>query len=1390
MKMRIIKKVTTFALFTGLICSTVAPASFPHKVFAESNSGIEQVLANLTPKQRQAIKQLQTSDRGGLQLSPNVNQDSKDSISVIVEFKDKPQKTAVLEAAIGGKFLSEKEAKEKVDSSHETFQNDLQTIFKDELKEKKTPYKIKHSYKRSFNGVAMNIPANKAKALLSSKSVKTVWSDMEVNIEPPVTEEESKQETETHHTMVTFPGIEKLHEEGFTGKGVKVGILDTGIDYNHPDLKDVFKGGYDFVDNDKDPMETTYDDWKKSGKPEVDGSGTYYTEHGTHVAGIIAGQGKNNKDLSITGVAPDADIYSYRVLGAYGSGSTSAILAGIDQAVADGMDVINMSLGADYNDPLYVTSIAVNNAVLAGVTAVVSAGNSGNQMYTLGSPGTSPLALTVGANDTSVTIPTFKGTLHADKNVSADLKLVVKGFNDKIEEFRGQDLPIVDVGDGALSNYTNKDVKGKLVLVARGVYSLDTIKGTAKEQGAKAVLLYNTNPPLQDVYLGEGYSSIPVFSLNNAQGTVIKKSLPSNSPTFSFDEMSQEKTGGDVLADFSSRGPSRVLYEIKPEVTAPGVSVFSTVPSYMHGKDQIGNYQYAYERLSGTSMAAPNVTGVSALLKQADPRMTPDEIKTRLMNTADSLNGEYSVYEEGAGRVNPYKAIHAQTDIQVKEKTITVRSNKEADTLADKGIQVVKENTGALNFGAESVTGQDLKETHSVTLFNNSKKAKTYEVKVQFHTLKERFSNDSSHIANDAASNGVTLMTDKTIEVKAGKKKKTDVTMIVPSKAKLGNYEGYVIYTNKNNSDETYRVPFGIHTMKEGVDHIAASPAAFTVANEAGYSGLNWSVALMFQLKSHMRSLDLFLVDPKTNKEFGFLGSFDGMGADENIEYRIGGAMNEGIYYPLTGDPDQPIAYDTAQIKPGVYKFKLVGTNDEGKTFSSESPVYFSVTQPKLDLNLDSGVYEFNSNHPTVPLTGSVYDPGVEEMKAAGMNVSQADNKFVYQLGRFGNQVPVDAAGNFTTELTLDPSVSVLPVSMYAENKATVRNYSTDKSVYFVKQGTQYGAAIPNKTSVKAGDMVTYTLSLNNVKNMKKTVYSFEDSLSSEADLVSIKPHASLNGKIDIKAEAKDLSGNGKVIQRTIAAILTDETVQTGNSDKVQMVDITYKLKNDTAVKLLNLGQFKASFTNGDDTMTTPVSMSIPVHVERTYSVLKSWVYPEAFKVPFPWLDEPQSTIDYVKAGAKVKVADDSGKEYSSTLGNGGALGYAFQSKLPLTDKPFTLEISMPGHFTVKRTFTVGLKEKGEIKPFTEAIYNKYAPAGEVNNDNVIDVKDALYIQSYWNTSKREADINFDGVVDEKDMQYVINNYLMQNPWMDNAPKPVKTYKGQTLESVLKNLGI
>ncbi|QKE73438.1 S8 family serine peptidase [Arthrobacter citreus] len=611
-KKKFIQNTTALTLGVGLVTSSFSASYFhsPSKVHATSLFNAETVLSKLTTAQRQALTQISKNDQSGLFLNQDINLDSPQAISVIVQFNQKPQKIAVLEAALQGENLSNDEAKSLAEADHKVFKEDVNQILNTNSKAAST-YKIKREYKNTFNGVSMDLPANQVESLLKSKAVKAIYSDETVKVEQPDSEITPSKEAAGQGMVAEneFLKINKLHEEGFTGKGVKVAVIDTGVDYNHPDITAAYKGyraqpgvdpktidpssvkGWDFVNNDADPMETTYEDWKNAGKPGTSDGADYYTEHGTHVSGMIVGQGKNNSEYATNGIAPDADLYVYRVLGPSGSGTTSNVITGIEKAVTDGMDVMNLSLGANYNDPMYPTGIAINNAVLSGVTAVVAAGNSGSDMYTVGSPGVAALALTVGASDVPNVIATMNGSVDSTK---FDLRLMAKGFSDNITSLQNQSSQIVAVGTGQASEYkgTNSRVDGKIVLIQRGINSINDKILQAKNRGAAAVIIYNNNATEGHLpfNLGESTDFIPSFSLTNADGLALAQKISAGSMQFSFSDLGQITTGGDNLADFSSRGPSRITYEIKPEITAPGVGVLSTVPGFVHDHANPNNY--------------------------------------------------------------------------------------------------------------------------------------------------------------------------------------------------------------------------------------------------------------------------------------------------------------------------------------------------------------------------------------------------------------------------------------------------------------------------------------------------------------------------------------------------------------------------------------------------------------------------------------------------------------------------------------------------------------------------------------------------------------------------------------------------------------------------------
>jgi minor extracellular serine protease Vpr len=407
-------------------------------------------------------------------------------------------------------------------------------------------------------------------------------------------------------------GLFDKQNRRLTGKGVTVGVIDTGVDYTHPDLKRNFAGGRDLVDNDADPMET-----KTLGRATV---------HGTHVAGIIAANGK------LKGVAPDAKILAYRALGPGGGGTTENVLAAIEQAIKDKVDIMNLSLGNDINGPDLPISLALNRAVDRGIVAIAASGNSGPNVWTVGSPGTASKAISVGASTPTIEVP----------------YLLIEGMRDKlrIQPLEGsanwdldRSYSIVDGGIGTAADL--KDVMGKIVLIKRGKITFSEKAKNARDAGAKAVIIYNN---LSGGFMGnlEEKIDIPVGSITKKDGELLK-SKPNTLATITI---SEER---DLLADFSSRGPVTDTWEVKPDIVAPGVAINSTIPG-------------GYLSLQGTSMAAPHVAGACALIKQAHPEWTPDQIKAALMNTAKPLekNGKlYRTYEQGAGRIQVNEAVKA-----------------------------------------------------------------------------------------------------------------------------------------------------------------------------------------------------------------------------------------------------------------------------------------------------------------------------------------------------------------------------------------------------------------------------------------------------------------------------------------------------------------------------------------------------------------------------------------------------------------------------------------------------------------------------------------------------------------------------------------------------------
>ncbi|WP_239586669.1 S8 family serine peptidase [Shouchella xiaoxiensis] len=754
-----------------------------------------------------------------LLLPDDFDLSSNEDVSIIVELEELPQKVALAVAEEEGTSLSEEDAQQAVDESQEIFMNELNESV-NPTSRSANPFTIEHTYTTIFNGVALTLPANKIAELAEYDEVKAIYNDEIVELIKPIEEKSVDEPIEALMAdSIPYLGVNDLHIDGFTGEGIKIGVLDTGVDYNHPDLKSVYKGGYDFVDNDDDPMEATYEDWQASGLPEFNANGSsYYTSHGTHVAGTTNGTGENDSEYAVTGVAPDADLYAYRVLGPYGSGATSGVIAGIEQSVVDGMDVINLSLGSATNNPIAPTGIATNNAVLAGVTVVTSAGNSGRSgLYTIGAPGSAALPISVGASNVPLTIPEFSSSYSlGEEQLNGDLRLIAESYETNLEEFTDESFELVDVGLARVQDFADKEMDGKIAYSVRGELAFVDKIANAKASGAAGIIIYNNLPGTghNPVYVGASRAYIPSFSLTYEQGKAIADLLQEGS-TITFGDLSGTVTTGDLLADFSSRGPVNYTAAIKPEVVAPGVDVLSAVPSYIAGPEYIGDYEFSYRRSSGTSMASPHVAGIAALMLQADASLTPAEIKTKLMNTADRMSADYNVFEVGAGRVNPVAAI---------ESTMMFQSTMDGLHVEDSLLTLVPDKTGAVSFGPVSTQPGNIRERHSLRITNSGPEAKSFSVNVSFEAVNGTL---------PAAASGMVLQTNSSITVPAGQTITNNAFLVSPKTTTQGLYGGYIIYTNKADQSEVYRVPFGTYVSQEAIADlpigspvIASNPAS------------------------------------------------------------------------------------------------------------------------------------------------------------------------------------------------------------------------------------------------------------------------------------------------------------------------------------------------------------------------------------------------------------------------------------------------------------------------------------------------------------------------------------------------------------------------------------
>jgi len=502
-----------------------------------------------------------------------------------------------------------------------------------------------------------------------------------------------------------------------TGKGIRVAILDTGVDYTHKALggagtkaaydaenplvapswpQGKVLGGYDFYNKDANPLD-----------PREEG-------HGTQVAS------------SVNGIAPDVQFYGYSVCGEFcpEEAQIGALEAAMDPNgdgnIADRVDVINMSLGGDFGttDSSSGTGFLIQRAAELGVNMVISAGNDGPNPFIVGGPSTTPNALSVGAmTNAAGTTAAFSENTIDGKTVS----LVAAGFNvSSVFSFDQTSAPLVYLADNALAcdAFADNALAGKAVLVRRGTCNFALKVLNAQKAGAKFVIIANNAAGAGPVNAGgsDPLVTIPAVGISKEDGDAIIAALGKGAVNYNIKSVSVATAGG--LATFTSRGPAMDGL-LKPEITAPGTNI--VMAAVGSGDKTLLN--------SGTSFSGPITAGAVSLLRQVMPGRHAQEIKAVLMNAANpevyTLPKAHPkavlapISAMGAGLVDVEKAVNLPVAAWVDDTQF-------------------KTKQAALSFGLLNLTApESLKKT--VTVKNYTATNRTYNLRI-----KNRFAADES----------------------------------------------------------------------------------------------------------------------------------------------------------------------------------------------------------------------------------------------------------------------------------------------------------------------------------------------------------------------------------------------------------------------------------------------------------------------------------------------------------------------------------------------------------------------------------------------------------------------------------------------------------------------
>ncbi|MEU9885035.1 S8 family serine peptidase [Sphaerisporangium sp. NPDC051011] len=897
--------------------------------------------------------------------------------------------------------------------------------------------KVLATYTDSFNGIAATIPARSLAAIEETPKV--------VSVHPVRTF------SRDNASGVPYIGAPQVWQDlGKTGEGVKVAVIDTGVDYTHanfggsgdpadferndgtvlepgtfPTAKVI--GGYDFVGDDYDSNDPT-------SVPKPDPDPLDCNGHGSHVAGSAAGFGvdasgktyagpydstTHTKSFKVgPGVAPKASILAYRVFGCEGSASEDVIVSAMERALKDGANVVNMSLGSPFGRTDEPSAQAVRTLTRAGVTVVASAGNSGPNAYITGAPAVAPTAISVAALDAA------RATLPAVKISANGAELIAQNSNEAALPSGAPPIAVLrtsypsgPVSLGCdLADYTAYPggVTGRLVVTLRGVCARVKRAVLGQKAGAAAVAMINTDsafPPIEgaitsDPDTGEQYTvTIPFLGIRSTD----------RAAATALDGKSAALTGTAVpnpgyakLASFSSGGPGNGASALKPDVTAPGVSIVSTGVGTGSGPATI----------SGTSMASPMTAGVAALVKQAHPRWRPAQIKAAIVSTADASTkiAGYTARVAGSGVVAARRAVAATV-------------------LGETG-----HGGGNLSFGLQSLTGA-YRQSETFTIHNTGKTPVTYDLAAAF--------TGQSYDAQVAVSPAsVTVGRESSRDVRVTLSLTAQAVAALPA-AETSNF-GSVVHIQGAVTATPRTVAEGVYPLRAAFLLVPDAQSEVTASQPSKYTVTGGVATTSVQVRNegaHAGAADVYA--------WGITDPGDVRGAEDSMDVRAAGAQALPGSVLGGADTDRTLIFAVntsgrwSNASANEFDIPLDTTGDGTADYVLVGADYGRVTAGSSDGRFATFVFKADGSLvdtwvATAPMNGGTL---LMPVLASQVGLAEGASRFTYSVSAFskvpeglvddtesaafdafappvstGAYVPLEPGASSTLQLTADPA--------------------------------------------------------------------------------------------------------------------------------------------------------------------------------------------------------------------------------------------------------------------------------------------------------------------------------------------------------------------------------